>query len=216
MLNRPDRPLAATPASDGTARGGTFPGGPPRSRGLLALETARAVEAEPAGALGLARAALDHALAQAGRARHRPFSLAFLSPDGCWVMSAGGDGGPPGVETLSPGWHALTHADLDAPDEPRTAWLLRDLSGWRPASPEEAERGLLERLAAHEAPATGVDRGHPAVCIHRGRMVTVSSSIVCLTRDAARYLHVEGRPCEDSPLDCSALLAGDLAAVERP
>ena len=50
------------------------------------------------------------------------------------------------------------------------------------------------------------DDGTPPVCLHQGRMVTVSSSLVRLDLNGARYLHAEGRPCEHAFQDQSRLL----------
>jgi hypothetical protein len=46
-------------------------------------------------------------------------------------------------------------------------------------------------------------------------MVTVSSSVVSLSRDRARYLHAEGRPCEREYADHSGLLLGAAPREER-
>ena len=61
----------------------------------------------------------------------------------------------------------------------------------------EAIQRMGELLRLHDA---------PPVCLHEGRMVTVSSSIVWLAADEARYLHVEGRPCERPFVDHTDLL----------
>jgi hypothetical protein len=186
-----------------------------RSRGLLTLEVASVAPEGPVGARALAYAALERALSALTEARYAPFSLAFLSPESCWVLTHGTTDAP-GIEQVPPGWHVLTHTDLDDPGEPRVAWLLRDLSGWTPQSLDEGERGLLRRLATHGGAARAAgEAAKPVVCIHEGPMVTVSSSIVCLTRGEARYRHLEGRPCEGPLSDCSALLSGELTSMER-
>ena len=185
-----------------------------RSRGLLTLEVAAAEDdprtprvGSPSDLSGAALASARRALAET---RYAPFSLVFVAPEACWALLHY-PGCQPRVVDISPGWHALTHADLDDLEEPRTAWLLADLAGWRPPTLEEAERGLIERLAEHEA------GGNPraAVCIHDGRMVTVSSSLLFLAPDRASYRHAEGRPCEQPFLDCSALLSGERPALEK-
>jgi hypothetical protein len=102
----------------------------------------------------------------------------------------------------------LTHQDLDDPTEPRTAWLRDVLSDHRPASDADAERRIMELLRSHGASGT------PPVCLHRGRMVTVSSSLVRLSAEGARYLHAEGPPCENSYADYTALL--HQTATETP
>src|SRR5262245_18619212 len=61
-----------------------LPGDPPmptRSRGLLALETARV----PASG-SLSEAALQSARAQCERDRFAPFSMVFLSHEACWIL----------------------------------------------------------------------------------------------------------------------------------
>jgi uncharacterized protein with NRDE domain len=177
----------------------------PRSRGRLALEVAAAPEdasapvpAEVDGAL--ARGALARAWAEVGRESYAPFSLLHASAAACWVASRN-SGEPPRVLRLSRGWHVLTHAEVDDAREPRAAHLARDLAAWTPRTPAEAVIGVLARLRSHGGPG-------PAVCLHQGRMVTVSSSIVWLSRAGARYLHAEGRPCTTPARDHSALLAG--------
>jgi hypothetical protein len=105
----------------------------------------------------------------------------------------------------------LTHADLDDPLEPRTARLARELAGFMPGSLDEAERRLDELLRSHGHPAAGV----PAVCLHQGRMVTVSSSSVWLAPGEARYRHAEGRPCEHTFVDHSPLLSAPIPGGNR-
>jgi len=151
-------------------------------------------------------AALRRAMASCQLSRYSPCSLVFASPEASWWMSLEGDG-PPRFHAIAPGWHVLTHADLDDPAEPRTARLVRELQGFAPGSLAEAERRLDALLASHgdEARPDG-GRGLPPVCLHHGRMVTVSSSSVWLAADAARYRHAEGRPCEHPLEDVSGLL----------
>ena len=179
--------------------------GPPdaarRSRGLLALETARVPAPGDTGAPALARAALDHALERIGAGAYAPFSMVFAAPGACWMI-AHTPGRPPRAAAIAPGWHVLTHTELDDPMEPRAARLLHGLAGWAPRSLDEGLRGLGDRLRDHA-------EGRAAVCIHEGRMVTVSSSRVSLGARSARYLHVEGRPCEASEADVTLLLKED-------
>jgi len=205
MLNRRDpRDAGETPYT------------PVRSRGLLTLEVA-GVGAEGARAetWDLARAVLDHAVAATQRARYAPFSLAFLSPAASWVMTHS-PGERPVVDSISPGWHVLTHEDLDDLREPRVARLLRTLEGWTPRSIDDAESGLIARLSLHAAaPSPAAPAGEPAVCIHEGRMVTVSFSLVSFAGGEVTYRHAEGNPCERAPLDYSALLADRSSALEK-
>jgi len=113
----------------------------------------------------------------------------------------------------------LTHGDLDDAIEPRTLRLRRKLDGYSPRSTGDAETRVLEMLSLHgtfgdgappdaDAPEStasdAVDRA--AVCIHTGRMVTVSTSLFRCGHTGVRYIHVEGRPCTTAPRDLTALL----------
>jgi len=171
-----------------------------RSRGLLTLDVAAASEEGADSLAAAARARLHRALSDD---RYAPFSLAYLSPENSWLVCHDPERPLREIE-IENGWHVLTHTDLDDRDEPRTRRLLATLAPWTPATPAEAEAGLLERLRLHD------DDGAPPVCIHDGPMVTVSSAIVTFDRDGARYLHVEGRPCRGRPEDHSGLLAGPV------
>ena len=155
---------------------------PTRSRGLLALDVARSA---------------DPALAFEQLVQHRfaPFTLVEGRAGGAWVLTWDGENAR--LIEPRPGWHVITHSEMDDPDEPRTAWLKASLADFRPADRAAAEAGLIARLSRHEA---------PAVCLHDGRMSTVSAALVWLARDEARYLHAEGRPCVTAFTDYSALL----------
>lgn len=183
MLNR--RPSAGPP-----------PATAPRSRGLLAIDVA----VTPADAPGsFPERALERARDRTGRDPYAPFSLACLSAAGSWVLAHDGSG-PPRVTRPAPGWHVLTHAELDDPNEPRTRGLVARLGGWRPADWDDVHAGLARTMADH-----GARSGNP-VCIHDGPMPTVSSSIVLLGPGGARYAHREGRPCEGAFEDLTGLL----------
>lgn len=221
LLNRRDRR-----APDAAARAAF------RSRGLLALEVAATDDAPrgapgdppkgdasadgpggaaPAAALrGLDRAALAHAARVLAADAYGACSLLWASPDAVWV-ARWDPPAPASFEVTGPGWHVITHADLDDRGEPRTARLLDGLAGWVPAGLDAAVTGLWARLRVH-----GDGNHAPAVCVHEGGMPTVSSSIVWLARSGSRYLHVQGRPCEGAPADCSHLLAGVAPAPEVP
>jgi len=166
---------------------------PERSRGMLALDVAAAAP-DAADDMALGHAARAAALAAISAARYAPFSLVFATRGEAWVLSWDGASAITDVPT---GWHVLTHSDLDDPDEPRTARLLRELEGFAPSSWDEARRALVARLAEHDP---------PAVCIHDGRMATVSYALVLLAGDRSRYLHADGRPCEAAPLEFTGLL----------
>jgi len=174
-----------------------------RSRGLLTLDVA-AVNPTDLGEIyhpTLADQALHDLRNRIAIDAYAPFTLAFLSTEGSWVLSHD-PGQPPRMTTLAPGWHVLTHADLDDSTEPRTARLMSELQDFQPATAEDAEQGLIARLSQHASD------GRPAVCIHEGRMVTVSSSVVVLGAGLERYRHVEGRPCENAAEDLSSLFRG--------
>jgi hypothetical protein len=197
---------------------------PRRSRGLLALDVAAApadfdLALDPAGephqllrligdvsGPGLAHAALSRAFAALGESDYAPFSLVYAAPEATWLLAFGADR-VPRVRAIPTGWHVLTHAELDDKTEPRTARLLRDLATFQPRSLEEALQKTGDLLRSHGT-ARGVahpDRV-PPVCLHEGPMRTVSSSLVFLAPDRARYLHASGRPCEHPYQDLSHLL----------
>jgi uncharacterized protein with NRDE domain len=219
LLNRRDRTGQPAPASG-------------RSRGLLVLEAAVAEEAplsEPlaggprsampataSGWSGLARATLSRAVASLELAHYAPFSLVFASIDDCWLLTVEADRIQ--CDEIPRGWHVLTHAELDDGAEPRTAWLMGELAAFRPAREDQAIPRLMALLRSHGG-ADG-EGSAPAVCLHRGRMVTVSSSIVSLSASGARYLHAEGRPCEHEFEERAELVAHattpDARASRRP
>lgn len=197
MLNRRDSPPPA--------------GATVRSRGLLAIDLATVAEdyvpTTPLRSMvnpgdPLARAALHVARDALDASRFAPFSAVFISSGSCWVFAHRGGTHPPHIRSLRRGWHVITHADPDDPMEPRTAALLGRLSGWKPADFEEACMGLHERLSWH---GTGAD---DAVCIHEGRMVTVSSFVAWLAPGEAGFKHLDGRPCEGTYDDYSNVLEG--------
>ena len=195
-----------------------------RSRGLLALDVARVAPSSitwdvstVASVASDSRAGLEQLAAIAGpglsaiafartlqalsEARYAPFTMVFATHASCWLLAHAGIG-EPRADAVPPGWHVLTHMDLDDAHEPRTAWLVRQLAGFEPRTLDEAERRLGDLLRSHGDPAAQV----PAVCLHSGHMMTVSSSMVWLAASEARYLHAEGRPCEQPWLDHSHLL----------
>ena len=90
---------------------------------------------------------------------------------------------------LERGWHVLTHESPDDRSEPRTAYLLDALEALAPATRAVAEEQVTALLREHG------EGGRPAVCIHEGRMVTVSAARVWLGPGEASYAHAEGSPC---------------------
>jgi len=187
-----------------------------RSRGALTLDVASVAEDDasplgpddeqallacvPDGADPLARAALRRALAAIAGSAYAPFTLIYASAGAVWMV-AHDLGRAPVCRAIRAGWHVVTHADLDDPQEPRTAWLVADLAAFRPRSIDDAEQRLGDLLRSHGG------GGVPAVCLHDGRMVTVSSSMVWLAPGEIRYRHAEGRPCEHPFEDQRAVLA---------
>jgi len=153
-----------------------------RSRGMLTLD--------------IARGPLDPPL-EIPVDESAPFSLLYATPHRCRLLVW--DGETRRIIEISPGWHVLTHQELDDPTEPRAAYLVQRLRE-RPPTPANAEEELAAILREHG------DHGTPPVCLHQGRMVTVSSSLVWLDEKGARYLHAEGRPCEHAFEDQSRLL----------
>ncbi len=88
---------------------------------------------------------------------------------------------------------------------------MRELSGFAPRSVEQAEQRLGDLLRSHGDAATGI----PPVCLHEGRMVTVSTSSVWLAPGEARYRHAEGHPCEHPLEDLSHLLRARASTEEK-
>jgi hypothetical protein len=210
MLNR--RPRGASRSEPGPAGpavlGGTVPpAGALRSRGLLAVDAA-ATEAAgdeiPGSVLARAEALAGVGAGLPGGIAYAPFSLVVASPAGCWLLTNDG-ATPPHTRPIGCGWHVLTHEEMDDPREPRAAWLVRELAGWAPASRAAAEARLTALLKLHAGEAAP---GAPAVCIHAGRMCTVSSALAWLAPGEAAYSHAEGPPCTATFVDYSRLLAG--------
>lgn len=203
--------LNRRPPASGAAGSLDDPGAPLRSRGLLCLDAAAAGPGfdEPATidpATGDPYPArLDAALRLIGRGRYAPCSLVGLEAGGpSWVVALRPDE-EPRAAVLEPGWHVITHAEMDDPDEPRTRWLTGRLRGERPHDAEEGFRLLADLLRIHEGGAG------PAVCLHRERFPTVSSTLLYLDGSDGgaangRYRHAGGPPCVTPYEDVSALL----------
>ncbi|MGH7741870.1 MAG: NRDE family protein [Candidatus Eiseniibacteriota bacterium] len=172
-------------------RRGRPPVPPTRSRGLLALDVA--VHPEPATAFE-----------SLVRTCYAPFTLVMANPERPWLLAW--DGEQARMTEFTPGWHVLTHAELDDANEPRTAWLLGSLASFTPATPEQARRGVIERLSRHEA---------PAVCLHDGPVRTVSAAWIELGAGVARYEHAEGPPCTTPFADYSSLLMDEPVTAEN-
>lgn len=172
LLNRRD----PTPAKTGR-----------RSRGLLTLDVASAPDPR---ARALAEAEIGH---------YAPCSLVWLSPAGCWHLSIRA-GRQPTLDTIAPGWHAITHFERDDPADTRASWVLARLGKWRPGSRAEAEARLVAILGSHGGGAA------PAFCLHEGRAPTVSAALLWLAPGEVAYRHAQGSPCVTPFEDWTRLL----------
>jgi uncharacterized protein with NRDE domain len=161
-----------------------------RSRGLLALDAARSHD--PA-------AAFEPLV----RDLYSPFTLVVASAERSWVLAW--DGERATMKEPAPGWHVQTHAEMDDPQEPRTAWLLKSLAAFRPPNREAARQGVIERLSRHD---------DPSVCLHEGPIRTVSASWVELG-PSVRYEHCEGPPCRTPFTDYTSLLKSEPVELEN-
>ncbi len=157
---------------------------PDRSRGLVCLDALRMNSAAEAVAW-----VKDEVLT----CRYAPFTLFVADQHG--AFAAYWDGRLR-IEELFPGWHVLTHGDVDDPFDARSELAHTSL---RMAPPRAAE-DLVPLLSSHE--------GSRAVCLHTDPHGTVSSSLLHVdwTSGAARYLHAAGRPCSTPYQDISRLL----------
>ncbi len=189
-----------------------------RSRGLLCLETAASAPLDQPARIDPATgeqrpAAWDAALRRLGDQAYARCTLVGIDPDlGSWAVAGGAGEAPRGV-AIPAGWHAITHGELDDPDEPRTRHMIARLEGQRPGGVDGALDLLASLLRGH-----GED-GSPPVCIHRDRFPTVSSTLLALgALDRPRYLHADGPPCVTEYRDHSALLCADAESDpgERP
>ncbi len=169
-----------------------------RSRGELPLRVLRAADAQAARA---------EAGVIAAENAYAPCTLLFASTAACWLLEIPHEGAPRIVD-IAPGWHALTHAEINDMHEPRAHFLHTTLRGWHPPSPHTAMARMSALLASHGGGS------RPAVCLHEGPVRTVSSSRVWIGANELRYAHVEGRPCEMAFTDQSALL-GEHAHMEH-
>jgi uncharacterized protein with NRDE domain len=172
LLNRRD----PTPAKPGR-----------RSRGLLTLDVASAADPH---ARALAEAEIGH---------YAPCSLVWLSPTESWHLSIRA-GRKPTIDTIAPGWHAITHFEMDDPADTRASWVLARLGKWRPASRAEAETRLVAVVTSHGG------GGAPAFCLHEGRAPTVSAAMLWLAPGEVAYRHAQGRPCVTPFEDWTRLL----------
>ena len=147
-----------------------------RSRGLLTLDVASAADPR------------ERALAEAAIGHYAPCSLVWLSPAESWHLSIR-PGHKPALEPIAPGWHAITHFEMDDAADPRASLVLARIAKWRPSSREDAESRLTSILASHGG------GGAPAFCLHEGRAPTVSAALLWLAPGGISHRHSQGRPC---------------------
>ena len=160
-----------------------------RSRGLLTLDVATAPDPR------------ERALAEAAIGHYAPCSLVWLSPRGSWHLSIRA-GRAPALEPITPGWHAITHFEMDDATDPRATSILARLQGWKPKTRAEAEARLTAIISSH-----GTGRA-PAVCLHEGRAPTVSAAMLWLAPGEVSYHHAQGRPCVTPFEDFTHLATG--------
>jgi len=191
---------------------------PLRSRGLLCLDAAAAGPSHDAphaidpGTGDRHATRLHAALALIGRDAYAACTLVGLDvEEPSWAVLAE-TGVPPVVRMLEPGWHVLTHADVDDRSEPRTRWLLDRLERWDRGGGGADE--ALERVADLLRVHADSEGGTPGVCLHRERFPTVSSTLLALgdvgqggTSGRVTYRHAAGPPCVTPYEDVSSLLA---------
>lgn len=159
-------------------------GEPDRSRGLLCLDALRMD-----GADQVAEWVKDEVLT----CRYAPFTLFVADAKGAFAASWDGR---LRIEPLFPGWHVITHGDVDDPFDPRSELAHTNLRLEPPRRPED----LVPLLASHEGPR--------AACLHDEPHGTVSSSLLHVdwTSGVTRYLHAAGKPCTTPFQDVSRLL----------
>jgi len=173
-----------------------------RSRGLLCLDVAAAGGAgvgDPGG--HSPGSPLDFALRLAQRDAYAPCTLVGVGVDGeAWTLQTGP--GEARVHAIAPGWHVITHQDVDDLTEPRTKWVLEDIQEKRPGSADKALELMKGYLRSHG------EEGKPPVCLHREKFPTVSSSLLALgVAGGPRYLHAAGPPCVTRYRDFTTLLS---------
>jgi hypothetical protein len=147
-----------------------------RSRGLLTLEVAAAPDPR---AFAQAEAEIGH---------YAPCSLVWLSAGESWHLSIR-PGRAPAIERIAPGWHAITHFEMNDATDPRATSILARLAGWKPRTRAEAETRLTAIITSHAHGSA------PAVCLHEGRAPTVSAAMLWIAPGELSYRHAQGRPC---------------------
>jgi uncharacterized protein with NRDE domain len=157
---------------------------PDRSRGLLCLDVLK---------MSSAQEAVDWVKDEVLTCRYAPFSLFVADRNAAFVVSWDG---ATRAEQLFPGWHVITHGDVDDPFDARAELVHTNL---RLAPPRTAE-ALVPLLSSHD--------GSRAVCLHSEPHGTVSSSLVHVDWESGvtRYLHAAGKPCATPYQDISPLL----------
>lgn len=160
-----------------------------RSRGLLTLDVVTAPNPR------------ERALAEATIGHYAPCSLVWLSPGDSWHLSIRA-GRAPVLDTIAPGWHAITHFEMNDATDPRATSILARLAGWKPKTRAEAEARLHAIITSHGSGSA------PAVCLHEGRAPTVSAAALWFAPGELAYRHAQGRPCVTPFEDFTHLLTG--------
>ena len=157
-----------------------------RSRGLLTLDVASAPDPR------------ERARAEAEIGHYAPCSLVWLSPGESWQLSIRA-GRKPALDAIAPGWHAITHFEMDDETDPRATWIHARLAGWKPSSREDADARLASIVTSHGGGAA------PPICLHDGRAPTVSAAMLWIAPGELSYRHAQGRPCVTPFEDCTNL-----------
>ena len=152
----------------------------------------------------------ERAMAALDPADYNPANVLHASRDHAFVVHL--EGVRPRLLELTPGLHALTTVDLDAPDDAKVGRLLAGMEAIVARShPVEEAVVRLEHLLEDHGPDRSA--GLEAACIHGDVYGTRSSSSVILWADGRiTYRHAPGRPCEHPREDVSSLLLAGTPA----
>jgi uncharacterized protein with NRDE domain len=152
---------------------------------------------------------------------YNPFHLLLADRSGAVVIWS--DGERLHEHTLAPGVHWITERSFGAGDS-RRHQLLAELTTGLTAGPAPDSAHWRSVLADHrphhaqnETPGT-VSVGFDSMCVHAGPLNygTRSSTLIELgrVRGQVRFLHAQGRPCENDFVDYRETLVGLVARHE--